>query len=106
MEKFFESQNIPKHIGNLLELCGVSCIADIAELCEDDLNDFEQLVRQDLLKNQVDLTTPKSRIKYFGIDLLDIAEFSFRPFDRKKLLKLPLAAKSKLEADGMRKTEK
>lgn len=68
MEKFLEAHNIPEHLKNLLELCGVCSIADLVDLTEDDLADFEKTIREGGFKDQIDMESRKVRMKYFGID--------------------------------------
>lgn len=101
MEAFLNSMNIPKHIQRLLELAGVTCVADIVDINEEFLREVEQQVRTGSFQFQVDLTSKENRLKYFGVDYSQLDQFSFRLMERTKLLKLSEAARKKLDADDM-----
>lgn len=99
MEAFLKSQNVPDYISNLLDLAGISTVKDLLEIDKDVLVDIEAKVQQEGFKDQVDFESRQNRIKYFGINLASQKDFAFRLFDRKKLLKLPAAARTKYSAD-------
>lgn len=103
MEKFLESQNIPEHNRKLLKLAGVCSMADLVDLTEKDLVDIEQMVRKGGFKDQVNFKSSRMRVQYFGANLISTKDFSFRLFERKKLLKLPAAARLKVETRKLKK---
>lgn len=90
-------QRIPKHLQETIKLAGIFCMADLLELDEELIDDIEHQVREGGFESQVNLGSRQAKMKYFGVDSINLESFTFRPLDRKKLLKLPTAAKLKLD---------
>lgn len=72
---FLKGLLLPEYAILLLELYGVGQIQDLKEFGEDDIETIEEI-----------------RIKYLGIDFSDLADFSFRILDKKKLRTISAAA--------------
>lgn len=103
MEKFLNDQNSPRYNQLLLGLAGVKCLADLEEIDDAFLDDVQNQVRVDGFRSEVDFSLPGSRqnrLNYFGVDLINREQFSFRLLERKKLLKSPEALK-KMREDKM-----
>lgn len=102
MDEFLDSQRIPKHLQEILKLAGVFCVVDILEVDEELIDDIEHQVREGGFKSQVNLESRQAKMKYFGVDSINLENFTLRPLDRKKLLKLPAAAKLKLDSTPLK----
>lgn len=98
MDELLRTNGIPQYLQGLLGLMGVYSISDLTEINEEFLVSIETSVRQGAFDAQVDFKSKQNRIKYFGSDYAQLAEFSFRPLDRKKLLRLPELARAKLDS--------
>lgn len=72
---------------------GIDNITDLEEFTEEFLDDIENRVRTDGFKAFVDFDSKAVREAYFGMNLGSYKEFTFRPLDRTKLLRLGNAAK-------------
>lgn len=103
MEKFLTEQNLPSHLQHLLKLAGVSCIEDLEDVNEEFVEDFEKKIRGGDISGLVDFGSRSNRIKYFGLDIADLEQFRFRMLDKKKLLKLSVAAELKRSMDDEEK---
>lgn len=89
--------NVPKHLQELLGLAGVFTVEDLLEVDGDFLLSIEEDVRNSRYNDQVDLDSKKNRIRYFGTEMSNLEVFSFRPLERKKLMKLAELAKEELQ---------
>lgn len=64
MEKFYEENNIPSYLGELLRLMGVVSLADLLEIDGDFIDDIEKQVRDGNFNSQVDFESTQNKLKY------------------------------------------
>lgn len=94
MEEFLNENLIPRHVALLLELHGVTFIQDLYEFGEEDVKAIEESVRGGSI-GSVDFNVNSNCAKFLGSENVDYKIYSFRHLDRKKLLLLSSAAKTK-----------
>lgn len=90
---FLKTKLIPDHVCLLLELYGIVYLQDLEAWDETDIQEIEKSIRDGTFSSQVDFNFKSNRVKYLGLDMADISKFSFRPFDKKKLMVLGAAAR-------------
>lgn len=89
MKEFYSTHKIPPHLQNLLGgLAGVTTLEDLLELNEEMLASLEKQLRDGDFNSQADFSSRQTREKYLGNGDACLETFTFRPFDRIKLLRL------------------
>lgn len=94
---------VPEYAINLLHLHGVAHVQDLENFGDEDIEHIEKCVRDGSFGKMVDFSSREIRMKYLGIDFLDLTEFSFRFLDMKKLKSIGpalLAEKEKARNQG------
>lgn len=89
---FLADQLLPEYACLLLELYGITTIAELVMINDEVIRDIEQNVRVGSFGGHVDFGSRTARIKYLGFDVSDVKQFSFRPLVKRKLLSISAAA--------------
>lgn len=92
-KELLDSADLPGHVISLLHLYGIASIKDLVDFGETEIQEIQALIRGGTFGGQTDFTQKSNRKKFLDGELCDYSSFSFRPVDRKKLLKLAEIAK-------------
>lgn len=97
MRDFYESHKVPDHLQKLLTgLVGVTTLEDLVEFDEGMVSLIEKQLREGHFNSHADFSSRQIREKYFGNADVVLETFTFRPFDKIKLLRLPDLAEKEI----------
>lgn len=96
LKRFYDNNFIPEHIRLVLGLHGVIYLRDLSDFGLEDIQEIEQNIQSGGYGDKVDFKSKVNRLKYLGMDIVEIEKFHFTSIDKKRLKAIGASANAAL----------